>query len=128
MVIPDNLLVGAGNMKRGANAMDGDKERSGCSSGNRGDRRSDQDRKRPRHADGGRSRYGPLTGTAPASVAAVSSASKSVAPAGPNGSATVRLLADEKETDPHRLAQRQKQIDYGKNTLGYDRYCAQVPR
>ncbi|CAH0516709.1 unnamed protein product [Peronospora belbahrii] len=42
--------------------------------------------------------------------------------------ATVKTLADEKETDPHRLAQRQKQIDYGKNTIGYDRYCAQVPR
>lgn len=41
---------------------------------------------------------------------------------------TVRLLTTEKETDPHRLAQRQKQIDYGKNTLGYDRYCALVPR
>jgi hypothetical protein len=42
--------------------------------------------------------------------------------------ATVKTLADEKETDPHRLAQRQKQIDYGKNTIGYDRYCADVPR
>lgn len=41
---------------------------------------------------------------------------------------TVRLLTTEKETDPHRLAQRQKQIDYGKNTLGYDRYCTLVPR
>ncbi|TMW67072.1 hypothetical protein Poli38472_012188 [Pythium oligandrum] len=40
----------------------------------------------------------------------------------------VRTLKTERETDPHRLAQRQKQIDYGKNTLGYDRYCAQVPR
>uniref|UniRef100_A0AAV1UPW3 Histone RNA hairpin-binding protein RNA-binding domain-containing protein n=1 Tax=Peronospora matthiolae TaxID=2874970 RepID=A0AAV1UPW3_9STRA len=45
-----------------------------------------------------------------------------------NEGITVKTLADEKETDPHRLAQRQKQIDYGKNTIGYDRYCAQVPR
>ncbi|CAI5724552.1 unnamed protein product [Peronospora destructor] len=41
---------------------------------------------------------------------------------------TVKTLADEKETDAHRLAQRQKQIDYGKNTIGYDRYCAQVSK
>jgi hypothetical protein len=40
----------------------------------------------------------------------------------------VRTLKSEREEDPHRLAQRQKQIDYGKNTLGYDRYCAVVPR
>ncbi|GAB4822709.1 hypothetical protein N2152v2_009755 [Parachlorella kessleri] len=33
-----------------------------------------------------------------------------------------------RETDPHRIAQRQKQIDLGKNTLGYQRYRQQVPR
>lgn len=33
-----------------------------------------------------------------------------------------------KETDPHRLSQRQKQIDYGKNTLGYDRYTQLLPK
>ena len=32
------------------------------------------------------------------------------------------------EADPHRLCQRQKQIDYGKNTLGYERYTEAIPR
>lgn len=32
------------------------------------------------------------------------------------------------ETDQHRIAQRQKQIDYGKNTLGYQEYCKAIPR
>lgn len=31
-------------------------------------------------------------------------------------------------TDPHKLLQRQKQIDIGKNTLSYGRYTAAVPR
>lgn len=33
-----------------------------------------------------------------------------------------------RETDPHRIAQRQKQIDLGKNTVGYQRYRAAVPK
>lgn len=30
--------------------------------------------------------------------------------------------------DAHRLAQRQKQVDFGKNTLGYQRYLQLVPK
>jgi len=32
------------------------------------------------------------------------------------------------ETDPHKIKQRQRQIDYGKNTLGYARYRELVDR
>lgn len=35
---------------------------------------------------------------------------------------------DDKESDPMRLQQRQKQVDYGKNTLGYERYLSSVPK
>lgn len=30
--------------------------------------------------------------------------------------------------DPHRLAQRQKQVDFGKNTVGYDIYVQTIPK
>lgn len=34
----------------------------------------------------------------------------------------------ERETDPLILARRQKQIDFGKNTIGYEKYLEQVPK
>ncbi|MCO5552755.1 hypothetical protein L7F22_006272 [Adiantum nelumboides] len=41
---------------------------------------------------------------------------------------TPGVQEDPKETDAHRVSQRQRQIEYGKNTLGYERYIELVPR
>lgn len=38
------------------------------------------------------------------------------------------VVINDKEDDPRRLKQRQKQIDIGKNTLGYDRYSKVWPK
>ncbi|KAI5065880.1 hypothetical protein GOP47_0018504 [Adiantum capillus-veneris] len=38
------------------------------------------------------------------------------------------MKEDAEETDAHRLSQRQRQIEYGKNTLGYECYVELVPR
>jgi len=38
------------------------------------------------------------------------------------------MIQSSVETDPVRLRQRQKQIDYGKNTRGYERYMELVPK
>lgn len=34
----------------------------------------------------------------------------------------------EQELDAHRLEQRQKQLDFGRNTLGYQAYVKTVPK
>jgi hypothetical protein len=39
-----------------------------------------------------------------------------------------RMDHNERETDPRRLSQRRKEIAYGKNTLGYERYLRLVPK
>jgi len=40
----------------------------------------------------------------------------------------LKLKRKQREADEHRLGQRQKQIDYGKATVGYNHYLDLVPR
>jgi len=42
--------------------------------------------------------------------------------------ARARADRKEKETDPHRLDQRLKQVQFGKNTKGYAAYCQAILR
>lgn len=37
------------------------------------------------------------------------------------------VMKNGREEDRHRLRQRQRQIDYGKNTVGYQRYMEMIP-
>ena len=57
---------------------------------------------------------------------AVPSPPRSAPPPPPSAAPAAPSAA--RETDPRRLEQRQKQIDFGKNTRGYARYVAAVPR
>lgn len=54
-------------------------------------------------------------------------ASPSVPDAMPTNGPSPTQQSD-RETDMHRLGQRQKQVDFGKNTLGYQRYLEAVPK
>lgn len=46
----------------------------------------------------------------------------------PNGNPQCWIAPGESEADPHRVAQRFKQVEYGKNSTGYKEYLRQVPK
>jgi hypothetical protein len=46
----------------------------------------------------------------------------------PNGNPQCWYAPHESEMDPHRIAQRLKQVEFGKNSAGYKAYIAAVPR
>lgn len=46
----------------------------------------------------------------------------------PNGNPQCWYAPHESEVDPHRIAQRMKQVEFGKNSAGYKAYVDTVPR
>lgn len=46
----------------------------------------------------------------------------------PNGNPQCWYAPHESEVDPHRIAQRMKQVEFGKNSTGYKAYLLAVPR
>jgi hypothetical protein len=46
----------------------------------------------------------------------------------PNGNPQCWYAPHESEMDPHRIAQRMKQVEFGKNSAGYQAYLLTVPR
>lgn len=46
----------------------------------------------------------------------------------PNGNPQCWYAPHESEMDPHRIAQRMKQVEFGKNSAGYQAYLDAVPR
>lgn len=40
----------------------------------------------------------------------------------------LRLASDQVEGDPRKLETRNRQIQFGKNTIGYDNYISAVPK
>jgi hypothetical protein len=70
----------------------------------------------------------PAPAVAPATVAVADAVMQDAKPDELVDVLTKKLKAVLKETDPRRLAQRQKQIEYGKATPGYQDYMKQIAK